>query len=324
MTVNTIRKISVLILLSMLLSCLMAFGASAGRDPSSVDSGGVEEYVQWTMSEDGSVIYGDGVEYTYYETPITSYLITKDVYYYKYSPYDGINMVSYKPGGDIVWDLIGNHGITNMYVTEKGRDMLDRFFSGEGQHFHLCSARLEYSEISGKLIDELRAVKTEENKRSINVTTLIKYDVFTLGACDADELIRYDTGAILRLNDALYYVDYDDLDNSYFDSSGNLSYRKGTLTVYEIGGDTYNKVNSAIDLITYHRRYTAYEYEIWSDDEFDMGLVWTGFICPAGGLAAGIILPHSKRLGKPRRWYILAGLSGAALLLSTILAILYA
>ena len=321
MTVNTIRKISVLILLSMLLSCLMAFGASAGRDPSSVDSGGVEEYVQWTMSEDGSVIYGDGVEYTYYETPIISYLITKDMYYYKYSPYDGINMVSYKPGGEIIWY---NDGVNELYVTKKGREMLDRFYSGEGQRFHLCSSRLEYSEISGKLIDELRAVKTEENKKSINVTTLIKYDVFTLRACDADEFIRYDTGAILRLNNALYYVDYNDLDNSYFDSDGNLSCRKGKLTVYEIGGDTYNKVNSAIDLITYHRRYTSYEYDIWSDDGTDAGLIWTGFICPAGGLAAGIILPQSKRLGKPKRWYILAGLSGAALLLSTILAILYA
>ena len=321
MTVNTIRKISVLILLSMLLSCLMAFGASAGRAPSSVDSGGVEKYVQWTMSEDGNVIYGDGVEYTYYETPIRSYVISADRYFYKYSARDYISTVSYKPGGEIIWY---NDGVNDLYVTKKGREMLDRFYSGEKQILHLFAAATGYSEISSELINELRALKTEENKKSINVTTLTKYEVLTLGACDVDELVRYDTGAILRLYGSLYYVDYNDLDNSYFDSAGNLSCRKGKLTVYEIGGDTYNKVNSAIDLITYHRRYTSYEYEIWSDDGTDAGLIWTGFICPAGGLAAGIILPQSKRLGKPKRWYILAGLSGAALLLSTILAILYA
>jgi hypothetical protein len=137
-------------------------------------------------------------------------------------------------------------------------------------------------------------------------------------------------GAIYKLGADYYYLNYTKLNNGYFDSDGNFSYRNGTVALAKINGELFNQVEKRERNMTQHSYETKYE-EDEIDVTFDKAtakvLFWIifvifGFLVPIAPLIVGFTFALSEKRGYPKHWYLVAFLSLAWMALSLILAII--
>lgn len=320
MKVTFMRKICLSLLLAVVLAVSLPSAVFASEPVAAEPED--NNYIEWKLSDDGNTLEGNGRVYTYYELPIMSEIVSETRFHYgNLAKNDNLiyNVESYTRDSEIVWFGDDNY----ILATEKGRDHLDSFFAGQKHAYRLYCGTTEVNDIDASLIDELEnAAENGADKVTVNVTNLERWNEYELLECDSDGIIGFGIGSVFKINGEFYYVNYDDLDNSYFDAFGDISFRKGSIEFVKLDGELEGKVKRAVNSM--ERVYFEHESEftytpVYKYNFPHVGIVWYGFICPIGGTVAGLVLANSKKLGKPRRWYILAAVSAAALILSVII-----
>ncbi|MCI5887109.1 MAG: hypothetical protein MRZ53_04885, partial [Oscillospiraceae bacterium] len=75
-------------------------------------------------------------------------------------------------------------------------------------------------------------------------------------------------------------------------------------------------------------RYEDYDEIPWEENNesavpvFWVFYVLNGFLVPVAPLVVGLVMAHSDKHGRQKRWYILSGIAGVWILLSVLLALL--
>ena len=286
-----------------------------------VESGNQNESVEWTISADGNTISGGGKTYTYYEIPYMSQIVSKKQFMYTngvshpYSSYES-DIFSYDKEGEIIW-LDGD--VFYLYVTEDGRRQLDSFYSGEDKAYILEQYGYEAT-IDNNFIERLSSYDGE--RVSFSLPSLSKYDPYQINTCDTKGIVAYPVGTVFPIGGELYYVDHEKLDNSYFGAYGELSYREGRIELVKLEGDILSDMNSYIDKMEYVNIEYVYENDYSNTIYTILGIIgfaWSGILLPICGIVVGCVLPNIKRLGRPKRWYAVAALSGITLVLTILL-----
>lgn len=304
---------------SLLLACFFSLTVSAS-----------DAYVDWELSEDGKTLVGNGKIYTRYENGNAD--ITVNAYeVYKYYDTVEFETPTYEldatvctryPGEDIVWLDIYVNDETPVYVTQNGRLALDAFFDGSFSTVRINALGAEA--VLGK--DLLFALDLDGKATlEIDVRELEEAPRYDITAYDASDCFSLDYGAIYALGDKLYYVNYEKLDNSYFDADGNFSYRRGTVTLSELDSSLTQQVNTAVDSAKVRER--SYTYENDGSLSVPMPVFWMiysllGFAAPIPIFIAGLVLANSKKRTGEKHWYSLSAIAALWLVLSVTVAVL--
>ncbi len=299
--------------------------------------------VLWARSADRQTLSGDK-QYTLYKEPYNIktdfYVDAKTVYRYENGPswvYDGIEyfgaVSSPHADADFVW--VKSASTIYLYTaTDEARERLDDFFNGVNSVYRL---EKDNGGDEGYLNEEtvgvlLAAAEAGNGAIEKDVRELGTYTIrYRIKICDATESLAYTYGMVYRIDGKYYYVHYPALGNEHFDANGNFSYRSGTVTLYELDGKTSEAILNAAATAEYI--WTDYDYEEDGDDftladpEVDEPVFWAtcifvGFVLPALLLLLGVLLPQIKALGKPKYWYVLAGVAAVWLILAAVLTII--
>ena len=286
-----------------------------------------EGYVVWEMYENGAVLEGDGKAYHRYELPVGYVLNPDRIYVFAESTEDYHRVYGLSAESDVVWVPMSD----TLYLTEEGRSQMDAFLEGNVAFRRLKYAGNDekYSDLTDDFMADLDAAvnATSAVTGSADVTVLANAQRYDVTAWDSHDCVFTVEGAIYPTDtDAYFYVDYRTLNNSYFDADGNFSYRKGNVRVTYLNGDMADALDDVIADAS--RRYVDYAYEedeygVFGDDGNDIvGVMITvtlsDILLPIVPLVVGLVLPHSKKMGYPKRWYIMSAISLAWLIVGVI------
>ena len=336
MKMNNIKKISLALALVMIIACLLSIGALADNKPTTV-------VTSWTQSEDKSQLKNntDGRVYDLYYTDIPIYDVPSIVYvFYRNiytSDYYWSELCQNPDYKEAVW-AFGNYQ-NDIFVTAQGKKDLDAFLAGDIGSFWLidqspqCRAALSKENVAA--LD--KALHDGVNTQSFEVKDIIpsnKRFVYEIHAMDKSETFTYAYGAIYQLGaDEYWYVNYFELGNEHFDANGEFSYRRGSVTMTRI--EDTEAVRAMIASTDYS--YPNYIYEnsgsntVETDDTGSWIFLWVAYavfilLPPIPVIAVGAILPHIKKIGKPKYWFILMAFAilwlVAAILLGVLMAVM--
>lgn len=292
--------------------------------------------LEWYISSDGSQIYNEAHTYYYRFTPTLPFALDPaSVYEYYYGIYiDGFTLpfenetyiCTPYPGADLIW-IEGNNGETRLYLSQNAVTYYETFFADQSADgFMLLNAYGAYAEVSGAIAEDAnQAYRTADTLYEIDVTKLSSKESFELVQFDRSDSFYITRGAFYEIDGSYYYVDYRQLDNSYFDADGNFSYRQGKVRLVKIEGAALDALTPALDDFDY--RSTDFEYEIGESEPMPIGLFWfcyvfLGFLVPIPFIVLGFILPHIAKLGRPKYWYVTAYLGIAWFVLAFVLMFL--
>ena len=347
------RKTKVLLVL--ILAAVMAVGLLVPTfAASSPAPGSTDQYITWTLSDDGETLTGDK---NYYKVNIQPgyYVDIPETYHYH-------NRVSSSNGR---MSLYTNYGDKNIVVAELNSS------SAENSYFATKAVRVELNDFfditkakekASKIIatqndyhfymfaDALSVLDEQTASTDVSVVDLYQYDKIFIRAYDSTGCIYTVVGCLYSLDGYVrYYVDFTKLSNYYFDADGNFSYRSGTVAATVLqGNEVVTAINNAFSsqnrgefvYSTYFENDEKYappeKGETGSSldalDEIDVQLVGiiaffiilvsVGLVLPVVPLVLGLMLPRSKKLLKPRGWYAVAGVSAVWMLSAIVLIVL--
>ena len=222
-----------------------------------------EEVLEWTVSDDQSTLYYGDQVYSRYE--LYPYDWFRPYHFYEYSQdiktdYEYLDTVGHPAhviesqvivNHDIavVYDYVGNDANYRVYVTEQGAASLKDFRTGHYSQYHLADGYSMSAPISSNLVQDWD-IHWDLDAFVMNGYTK---EATELGKMDHYEIIGYDetmtfahvVGAVFDDNGTYLFVDYDSLDNSYFDAYGNLSFRQGSVPVLVLDQQDENAINEA-------------------------------------------------------------------------------
>lgn len=319
-------------LVAVVLSLALMSTAVAATVPSAVDEDGC---LLWRMDENGDALTGGDVTYRRYELPLGYTFDPSTIYdfantYNDLSTFFGeVNGISRY--GDMVWTTYDD----TLYVTPEGRQCLDEFIGGKVETYRLKDVQWHdmYGELSEDFMAALTSAATADHAASgthnvIGLADTIRYDIT---AWDVYDCVYTVEGAFYAMSDGSYgYVDYSELDNSYFDAEGNFSYRKGTVELTYMEGDMAQAIDAVIASTSMREVDFQHEKSVYGDyGQNDgevigvaVGMMLSDFLLPIAPLVVGLVLPRSKKLGYPKRWYILSAISLAWLITGVIRLVL--
>ncbi len=282
-----------------------------------------DDYINWVFSDDGKTLSDGDKVYEYFEVEMeldTGRL--SDIYIYAneavYEGYEGkeyYTVYSTEKGGDILCLEDDHYFDTKIYVTEKGKEILDNFVSGKSIKYRLWSAYYTGNNIDEETVKQLqKAYKLGNESINIGVRELSEWDVFDLTIHDEALVFSYTVGAVYEdIYGELYYIDYLSLGNQYFDAYGNFSYRNGYVDIAKLPTEVAKTVSGVLDGMEKNDVDYSWEDEVYYTTGeislqplFYIALVLLGYVFPLPFLVVGLILPHIKKLGKPKYWYIMS------------------
>ena len=220
-----IKLISIIILASLLLLTLVGCGGS---------------YADWELSPDGTVLtetvkynesyhlVGRLVGFHFAGEMIDFANGVKDADGYYYSVY------AQSEDPDVVYVTRG--GMILVYSKEESLPELDEYLSGVA-----AASRI----VNSYDIDIGRDITDEQRLALDALTPTDTFAVSSLAGAMTHELRVYDStgalshahGGFYTIDGGVYYVNYDALDNSYFDADGNFSYRRGNVDMVKLSGN---------------------------------------------------------------------------------------
>lgn len=281
----------------------------------------------WQLSEDGKTLTHEGVEYHRYYLDLTDRFMpthrkvldetgTFEIEGEEYQVY----LSDFTDEIVAVIAQYNWYGDEWVYVTENGKKILDRFAAGQyGSVLLMDSYLADAAQMTSAQLEKLDALETTE---SMDVTELAGADCYVIIGMDETGTVGHQHGAIYTTSYAYFYINYDALDNSYFSSDGEFSYRSGTVEVVRLEDETAQMAAKLFADMTYREEY--YEFETEGDDnqmepEDAMSAFWMltvilGVILPAIPLTFGLIFALRGKCLYPKRWYALVMLSVAWML----------
>jgi len=163
--------------------------------------------------------------------------------------------------------LENTNGGVSIYA-KKGEDVesYKSFVSEESYGFaRLMDLRHSgYSWRSELTESELRTIITSSaSTRVFDVRELFGKLKYNICLFDSTDTLYYSKGAIFQIDNSLWYLDLSTLTNDCFDAYGNLSYRKGELTLSELDTATSKLVGEKES--QKYAFYDEYEYEEYTE-----------------------------------------------------------
>ena len=232
------------------------------------------EYVNWELSSDESRLIADGeTEYTYVTTLI-GYRLENEMFKFARSV-QGKNGYYYTVTSDLGRNTVylSNYqdDTLHVYANEKGKAALLEYLNGNAAYSRLVNYD-EYRAVDGisALKDRLDALAPTD---TISVRELYDVERYDLVFYDSFNLLAYSHGAIYNYKGGLYYVNYDNLTNNYFDADGNFSYKSGQVEAAHITGELLLGVMARMENEYIYQDDITYEIE-GSEDYFDGGILF--------------------------------------------------
>lgn len=270
-----------------------------------------EESPEWSLSNDLSTLScGEDVYHLYAESidakfvpiclSIVAECVTANGVEYDVGIYRGRESVAYLLDS-YTWELRG------IYVKGNGASVVDDFRKGSYTDTRLTDgfmdAPIEWGTVAAW---DARA----DERKGVNVTELDGLEVYEIVRYDATLCLGYVYGAVYILDDGYIYVNYHELDNSYFDSEGNFSYRRGEVDVLYLEGEAAEEVDEVLSLL---ETTVGFEYDtvLLEADPVSSFLLFVilwallGIALPAGLIVAGALLSSTKKPFGGKHWRVL-------------------
>ena len=320
MKTNFIKKLFLILLCVALLSPSVIF-ATFAEDGQSDDT----EYVDWTLNENGAVLSNEHKTYNRYNVLGVS-VKAKEIYRYKNSVEESYAIQAPSADSEFVW-----FSDYTIYATDAGRIYLDAFLKEENVKYRLSDESEKYAAITQQTLKSLDALEAlgEAETRTVEVRELLPLTKYDITVHDQTESLAFTHGAVYELDDgSLYYINYTLLGNQYFDAYGSFSYRNGTVTLTKLDSELSEVILNAAAEAEYLETNSTYEENNTDTSEtFTLAMFWIifillGLILPIPFLVLGLILPHSKKLKRPKHWYVIAAIAGAWMLFAAILTVI--
>ena len=296
-----------------------------------------EDSVVWEISGDGMTLDNGLTEYDLYQKGNHLDFDPEGLHMVTYIELGGVDYVvaTSEHSEEIVFLLekgfYYNPTLHSVYVTDKGKESLDRLVSAGYDKALFFIDYDSYIDLDPSLIsrwdsgDFSHTVSVDELGADYNCHEIVGYDV-GLG-------LSHIHGAVYerRSDNALYYLNYDILDNSYFDADGNFSYRKGEVKLYPLSeADDEMLRNGCDDPEIFERDHTrfdeSYEEEgnrlTPSEARLIFAINWFLLLVIPGGIIAIVNFTRAKKKPEPKRNYLIACLGAVWCFLALLIIIL--
>lgn len=305
------RKIAILLALSLLMMPITATAAEC----------------LWQLSEDGKLLTHEGVEYHRYYLDLADRFMPMQVLVLDETGAFKIDAEEYcihqSDSTDEIVAVVAQfdwYGDEWIYVTETGREILDRFTVGQYGSVLLMDAYL--MDTAQMTLAELETLDALEKNEDVDVTELASADCYEIIGMDETLTVGHKHGAVYSTSYGYFYVNYDALDNSYFSSDGEFSFRSGSVEAVRLDGEAAQMVADLLANMNYREEWYSYESDnddAYLEPEDAMSAFWIltvilGVILPAVPLTFGLIYALRGKCLYPKRWYALVALAVAWML----------
>lgn len=292
------------------------------------------EVYEWDATTDGNMIWNDDREYYLYEMPFGYKVDFRRTYFFDDTVDingEEFEISSYARDGEIIEienDYLYDYFWT-YYVTDAARASIEAFVGGSYSSVRLYN----YGEVADIDSATLAALDSLNTGAEVQVTDLADLNFYEIRTYDSTDSVYYVYGALYEYDGGMWYLNYDRLSNDHFDADGNFSYRRGTVTMYQVDG------TPAHSTILEAEENFYYFYE---DSEFEAGFLdnvkvngvvlakfgfWAVFVIvgialPVWPLIAGIKNSRSAKHAKGRHWLIMSLASVVWIVLAVVIALI--
>ena len=200
-----------------------------------------------------------------------------------------------------------------LYVTDEGKAHIGSFLQGEHGSSYLASKdKKNLSKLSSEFTTQLGLANEKITLDSLSLVNCTIYPILTY---DTKEIICFQSGAIYILEDKSYaYVDYAELDASYFTSDGEFAYRKGSVEAVKLDGDILQMLPGVLSQMEHYSvEHQGGDDDYYYEPEDPEGamaafiLMWIIFILipPFVPIITGICLAVSSKIRHKKLWIAL-------------------
>ena len=320
------------LMLCMILAVSMLLPVSASETAEDA-----EQEIQWEIGADGQTLtYGDQT-YTHYTIPSYDWFRPYQSYQYvqEFGNYfigqpilgaEGEEVTLYEDMV-VLYVYFSTDTAFDVYVTAQGARALDEYMAGNYAQYELTSGTYESATISEQTVRAWSEITPTETVDASLLGELVSYNVI---GYDSTLTFAHIIGKVFEYNGDYLFVNYSHLNNSHFDSYGNLSFRSGNVPVVRLSATDKAQITDAIDRFEYYDGEIVYEESDPLDATISMVLFLLLaspflYILPVLFLVFGIVMRCIKKLPGRKRWntVIIASIVwlGLSLLASCILVI---
>ena len=327
---HTQKILAVLLCMILLLCATLPVSASDKAEDT-------EPEIRWELSEDGQTLtYGDQT-YTRYTIPSYDWFRPYQSYQYVQEfGYHFIGQPILAAEGEevtlyedmvVLYVYFDVNTAFDVYVTAQGARALDEYMAGNYAQYELTSGTYESATISEQTVRAWSEITPTETVDATLLGELISYNVI---GYDSTLTFAHIIGKVFEYNGDYLFVNYSHLNNSHFDSYGNLSFRSGNVPVVRLSAQDKAQITDTIDRFEYYDGEIVYEESDPLDATISMVLFLLLaspflYILPVLFLVFGIVMRCIKKLPGRKRWntVIIAAIVwlGLSLLASCILVI---
>lgn len=281
-----------------------------------------ENYTMWESTKDASTLSdGTNTFAKYGELPLGMRIENSCYAYYNNAVIDGeiYNVYASSPDSGIRYIYSYTYGITAYASSDEDKARLDSFLSGDADtvrviDYGVYECFLTDMDLVGKL-DALNTDKINVAVRKLNTATC--YDIVFF---DSEDTLAYTHGAIYEYEGELYYINYDKLDNSYFDSYGSFSFGRGTVDMYKLSDEIKAVLSEKLENMDDYYDFSTWEGdEVLDEEEMTPGeaivaiviiVSVLGIILPLVPLAIGtVVLIRKKGKAEPSTYVLIGALA---------------
>lgn len=192
-----------------------------------------------------TVMTSGNVKYTFHYLPFGVRKTDYNSFYY------GNSLVCEYENGINSYTLISNgktaeviyakawKGQTGYFSTDEAEVDMRAFFDGTQVTYMFCSNNFygnrQYALCDEATIDEINVFYANKPApETFELDTLINYELIDLHKCDSGLMFEKNYIKFFNINNSVYTVCLDELDNSYINGNGDLCYRNGTIELYKV------------------------------------------------------------------------------------------
>ncbi|MBQ3508033.1 MAG: hypothetical protein IJA91_05725 [Clostridia bacterium] len=324
---NILRALMWLLALSFLLSTAATPVFASGDDTAQAEAYMTWEYFPSTSMVNGRDPATDTV-YRYSQVTVLSARIRfiPEVYfqYANTVEVDGTDTTLRAPDYGSHFVLLGNGTLMS---TNDGKKTLNRL----AQQRTFYSYRLTRGDLFCGISEEtLRSIANTygKQKQAYSLFDLRNKTFYTVLGFNEDGWFGVPVAFIFEMDDGLYYASALDLTDDCFDEEGGLRPKSSVnLYLYPLSEEVTSEAYRVIRGVNFHLPHYTYESgsSLPGGDEISVAIVsiaFLGLLLPVAPITLGLCFSHSQKMGRKKRWYLLALLGGAWLLLGILVLIL--
>ena len=327
---HTQKILAVLLCMILLLCATLPVSASDKAEDT-------EPEIRWELSEDEQTLtYGDQT-YTYYAIPSYDWFRPYQSYQYLQEfdvrfigqpilSTEGEEVTLYEDMV-VLYVYFDVNTAFDVYVTAQGARALDEYMAGNYAQYELTSGSYESATISEQTVRAWSEITPTETVDATLLGELVSYNVI---GYDSTLTFAHIIGKVFEYNGDYLFVNYSHLNNTHFDSYGNLSFRSGNVPVVRLSAQDKAQITDTIDRFEYYDGEIVYEQSDPLDATLSMVLFLLLaspflYLLPVLFLVFSIVMRNVKKFANRKRWntVIIASIVwlGLSLLASCLLVI---